>query len=202
VGVSQDERNQRVAAERAALLGVRDIDFPIQDLRTLDGRSGYLNTFDVAICFEAVEHILDDRKLFRDIAACLKPGGMVLLTTPNYFYRAITPGDDGPYARTEDGGHVRRGYTAPMLCELCKESGLVPAEISYCSGLLSQKVCYLMRLLSRPFLLGWALTLPLRVLPILFDRAIGRLSSWPYFSICLVAYKPRFGSAGAASPLR
>jgi len=50
-----------------------------------------------------------------DMACCLKPDGMLLLTTPNYNYVAITRGDDGPFSTTEDGWHVRRGYTATDL---------------------------------------------------------------------------------------
>ena len=69
----------------------------------------YHEQFDVAICTENIEHILNDFKLVRDIADCLKPGGRLLLTTPNYNYRAITSNDNGPFCATETGGHVRRG---------------------------------------------------------------------------------------------
>ena len=193
VGLSWDRRNQQVAAERAALCGVTLVEFPIQDVRALDEHTEFRQAFEVAICLENIEHILDDRKLMRDINRCLKPGGMLLLTTPNYFYRAITSGDDGPFSRTEDGGHVRRGYTAAGLRELCTESGFFVEEISSCSGFFSQKLTAFMRVVERPSrLLGWGVILPLRLLPLLFDPLLARLTGWPDYSICLVAIKPRF----------
>jgi SAM-dependent methyltransferase len=194
VGISWDERNQRVARERARLLGA-EAEFPIHDIRSLGERRELREGFEVAICLEAIEHVLDDRRLLRAIAGCLRPGGILLLTTPSYFYRAITPGDDGPYPAVEDGGHVRRGYTAAMLRELCEASGLRVEEIGSCSGFLSQKLCWLMRRLQGWPLLAWGLVLPLRILPPLLDRAIAALGLWPDFSICLVAQKPRFSGS-------
>jgi hypothetical protein len=44
----------------------------------------------------------------------------------------------------------------------------------------------------RPHLLGWFVVLPLRILPPLIDWLIAAITGWPDFSICLVAYKPRF----------
>jgi len=193
VGLSWDLRNQEVAAERAALCGVNQVEFPVQDVRALDERTEFRQAFEVAICLENIEHIIDDRKLMRVINSCLKPGGMLLLTTPNYFYRAITSGDNGPFSRTEDGGHVRRGYTATGLRELCAETGFFVEEISSCSGFFSQKLTALMRVLGRrSWLLGWCVILPLRLLPPLLDPLLARLTGWPDYSICLIAMKPRF----------
>jgi hypothetical protein len=193
VGLSWDHRNQQVAAERAALCKVSRVEFPIQDVRALDKCTEFRRAFDVAICLENIEHILDDCKLMRDIYGCLKPGGMLLLTTPNYFYHAITSSDNGPFSRTEDGGHVRRGYTPTGLRELCTESGFLVEEIGSCSGFLSQKLTAVMRVLGRrSMLLGWGAILPLRLLPPLFDPLFGRLTGWPDYSICLVAVRPRF----------
>jgi SAM-dependent methyltransferase len=191
VGVSWDERNQQVALERARICGATKASFPIQDVRYLNERTEFREQFDIAICLENLEHILDDRKLMKDMFECLKPGGILFLTTPNYFYKAVLPSDNGPFSQVEDGGHVRRGYFAAMLVELCDESGFIVEEISSCSGFFSQKIDALLRLI-RPPLLAWALTLPLRILPPLFDSIIGKLSGWPDFSICLIAFKPRF----------
>lgn len=193
LGLSWDERNQRVAAERAALCGARTAAFEVLDVRHLDARRDLIEHFDVAICCENIEHILDDRKLLRDIAACLKPGGRLLLTTPYLLYRPMSAGEIGPFLPIENGDHVRRGYSAAMLDELCLHAGLVPERVSFCSGVISQKVTSLMRSLGRvDATLAWILTCPLRVLPPLTDRWVSRLLGWPGFSICLEAYKPRF----------
>ena len=191
-GLSWDARNQNVAQSRAKILHLENIKFPICDVRRLDKEEKYLNYFDVAINFENIEHILDDRKLMIDIANCLKPGGMLLMTTPFYHYFSLSKGDMGPFSTTEDGGHVRRGYTRQMILELCEIAGLRVEEISFCSGYLSQMTSRLQRKLSilSPTL-AWVLTLPFRPLILVIDKYI------PYrnYSICLEAYKPRFINA-------
>ena len=198
VGLSWDERDQAVARQRAALVGATSTIFPVGDARMLDQISGHRESYEYVISLENIEHIIDDRKLMRDLAACLKPGGWLVLSTPNKDYRAITRVDDGPFETEERGWHVRRGYTHAMLRELVEDAGLVVEEQGGCAGFLSQKLTAVMRGTG---LWGWLLVLPLRILPPLFDplfRALG----WPDFSVTVVAYKPRFAgavSAGAAS---
>jgi SAM-dependent methyltransferase len=193
VGLSWDERNQSVAGIRAEICKAYSAKFEVLDVRKLDSRKDLFSKFDVAICFENIEHIIDDRKLMIDIATCLKPGGRMLLTAPFLLYRPMTSGDMGPFSKTEDGGHVRRGYTKPMLEELCDHAGLVPDNISFTSGIVSQKITGLLRVLSElnP-IFGWAITFPLRIFPPLCDKLITKLIGWPHFSICLEAYKPRY----------
>lgn len=192
LGLSWDERNQSVAAERAQICKARSATFEILDVRFLASRADLRDRFDFAICAENIEHILDDAKLVRSIAECLRPGGRLLLTTPFLHYRAITVEDMGPFSPTEDGWHVRRGYTSAMLKELCEQAGLIPEDISYCSGFLSQKTTSLFRLVSRLHpILGWLVTLPLRPFPPIFDRLIASVLQWPSYSICLEAYKPK-----------
>lgn len=192
LGLSWDERNQKVAEERAEICKADSAKFDILDVRKLDTRKDLIETFDVAVCSENIEHILNDKKLIKDITACLKPGGRLLLTTPYLLYRPIRPGDKGPFSKIEDGGHVRRGYTEAMLEELCKSANIVHERITFCSGFLSQKICFLKSTLGKRHpLFSWAIVLPLRIFPPLLDRVITNAISWPYFSICLEARKPR-----------
>lgn len=191
LGLSWDQRNQHVAAERAAMCGAGSASFEVLDVRRLDSRVDLRGIFDVVLCAETIEHILDDRKLMSDMAACLKPHGRMLLTTPYEDYRAITAGDEGPFIpdRT-DGWHVRRGYTESRLMELCEEVGLSVDAVSYCSGILSQKITFLYRTLCSVHpMVGWASILPLRLLPPLFDSWLTNRLRWPFFSICLEAHK-------------
>ena len=192
LGLSWDERNQKIA-RRVLMCNAPLASFEILDVRQLDTQEHLVEQFDVAICFENIEHIINDRKLFKDITACLKPGRRLLLTTPNYHYRPLSSEDNGPFLNIEDGGHVRRGYTKAMLMELCEDSGLMFESESFCSGFLSQKITSLYRALSKIHpLLAWAIILPLRILPPIFDRAITKLIDYPYYCICVEAYKPKY----------
>ena len=190
LGLDYSEINTRVATERALICRTQSTHFEVVDVRRLDQRCDLISKFDVVICCEVIEHIIDDRKLVRDIAKCLKPGGRLLLTTPNYNLKAIAPGDYAPCSTVEDGGHVRRGYAEGDLIRLCNEAGLICDGISFCSGFLSQKVTSLLRASSKVHrLFSWVI-LPLRVFPPLFDPVVTRLLRWPYFSICLCAHRP------------
>lgn len=191
LGLSWDERNQSVAQERAEICGAKSATFEVLDVRKLDSREDLVSQFDVAICLEVIEHLLNDQKLMDDIARCLKPGGRLLLTTPNYHYKPITEDDKGPFPTVETGWHVRKGYTAEDLKRLCQNANLEVDSISFCSGFLSQKITFLLRTLSKLHpIFGWGITLPLRVFPPLFDHFLTQLISWPNFSICLEAHKP------------
>ena len=52
LGLSWDERNQSVAAERAKLVGAKTTEFQIQDVRFLHDRNDLFGRFDCAICTE------------------------------------------------------------------------------------------------------------------------------------------------------
>ena len=180
------------ATMRAKQANVKNCAFDTFDARDLD-KYPHKN-FDVIINTENIEHIIDDLKLVKDIYAKLKPGGFLLLTSPNYFYRVINKDDLGPFSTYEDGGHVRRGYTKAMLEELCKNSGLKVEEISLCSGFCTQYLTKIIRSLN--YVLGikitWLITFPLRILPIILDPTIRRILKFKDYKICLLAYKPRY----------
>jgi 2-polyprenyl-3-methyl-5-hydroxy-6-metoxy-1,4-benzoquinol methylase len=195
LGLSWDEKNQHKASERARIAGVADkVKFEILDVRNLDSRKDLINRFDVAICAENIEHIINDKKLIRDIANTLKPNGTLLLTTPNYNYVPMGIGDSKEgIKQIEDGGHVRIGYTPEDCYKVCEGSGLTVTEISYCSGFMSQKLTAFQRGLSKliTYYPAWALTLPLRIFPLILDKQISKLFKWPGYSICMVARKTK-----------
>lgn len=192
LGVTISAQDARKAAKRAALCETRRVCFDAVDARVLDERGDFAEAFDVVLCTEVIEHILDDRKLMRSIARCLVPGGRLLLTTPNFDFRPMTASDLAPPSTYEDGGHVRRGYTEQSLRELCRDAGLDVDDIGFCGGVLSQKVTALLRMLSRHIhpVVGWLGTLGLRSLPMLLDPPLTRLLCWPGYSIYLEAHRP------------
>ena len=193
LGLSWDEINQRKAEARARSLGIEGMaEFPIGDARRLDEIDFGSKKFDYALCMENAEHIIDDQKLLCDIAALLKPGGVLIFSAPYRFYKAITDGDNGPFACKETGWHVRRGYSKAEVRGLLRSCSLSCEEIGFCSGLFSQKVTWLLRTLSGAigYRAAWFVVLPLRPLVFLFDALT--LSFWPGYSITVVAIKPRF----------
>ena len=56
-------------------------------------------SFDIVIAREIIEHVLDDRAMWREITRVLRPGGYLQLTTPN------------AYNLLPDGNQHRRGYS-------------------------------------------------------------------------------------------
>ncbi len=192
LGLSWDARNQKKAEIRAEICGASKAKFIIQDVRFLDTREDLKHVFDVIICLETIEHIFNDQKLMHDMAECMKIGGKLLLTSPNYNHIPMGTGDkkEESLSRIEDGRHVRMGYTKEDLKRLCSAAGLEMDIIDYCSGFFSQKITAVMRLINtvHPFA-GWALILPLRIFPILLDSIIMKVFKWPGYSICLVAHK-------------
>lgn len=191
LGLTWDEPATRIATERAGIVGAQRASFRICDVRYLDQREELKNAFDVAICCENIEHIMDDRRLIRAIFGCLKPGGRLLLTSPNYYYRAIR-GEIGPYSKVEDGGHVRRGYSKGSIQELVSGTGFILEDISYISGFFSQKATWFLRLFpGQARIVPWLITLPLRPFIPLADRVFHAFSRYPLYCIGFEAYKPR-----------
>jgi len=187
VGISFDERNMRVAKTRSEILHLDDIRFIVGDLRELDKYSAGLGKFNQIICFETIEHILNDRKLVSDLAALLQPGGRILLTTP---YKHYVPLLGDKLSDTEDGGHVRWGYTFEEIRKLFDEAGIDVITEEYISGFISQKITNLIRRLGMkmPHPIVWAASFPLRILGFL-DIPFTDLIRYPYLSIGVAGVK-------------
>lgn len=81
--------------------GHANVEFRKQLLPLLAGIAD--NSFDFAVTFQVIEHIQDDRSFISEIHRVLKPGGMLLLTTPNRLM-----------SLTRNPWHIRE-YTAAEL---------------------------------------------------------------------------------------
>jgi SAM-dependent methyltransferase len=201
LGLSWDESDLAVATARAAICGAAKARFRVCDIRRLNSQEDLKGRFDFAICCENLEHVLEDRGLILAIHECLKPGGRLLLTTPNYHYKAVTRGDLGPFEKEELGWHVRRGYSRGQLLDLFHDSGFFVENISFCSGWFSQKGTRFLRIFDgKPFLIGWVLTLPIRYFLPPLDQVHARLFRHPGYSICVEAIKTKYGLGARARP--
>jgi 2-polyprenyl-3-methyl-5-hydroxy-6-metoxy-1,4-benzoquinol methylase len=190
VAASFQIREQEKARRRADVLGVTGVDFRVIDLRKLGDRGEELGTFDQVICMETIEHILDDEGVVSRLAAMLRPGGQLLLTTPFHGHRRLYAEEIDP-SLVEDGGHVRYGYSPERLRQIVTAAGMSVNGLEYLSGVVSQKVTSLgtrvrFRLGSLP---AWLLVLPLRPIVVL-DAPLSRLLGYPHLSIALCAVKP------------
>lgn len=185
VGLSFDEQLNRIGRIRASILNVHNIEFVTGDIRALDQLANRLGTFDQIICFETIEHILDDNKLIADMARLLNPGGLLLLTTPNKHARFDST---AALAVCEDGGHVRFGYTFEEVGALFSQAGLDVAGQEFLSGVISQRIAQFTDNAGRMRYFVWAVTLPFRLFQ-LFDSRITRLLRYPFLCIGVVGIK-------------
>jgi SAM-dependent methyltransferase len=67
------------------------------------------DSFDVVITFQVIEHIQDDVQFLKEIHRVLKPGGLVIITTPNR-----------PMSLSRNPWHIRE-YTGKELGDLCRK---------------------------------------------------------------------------------
>jgi SAM-dependent methyltransferase len=92
--------------------------FQLVDLRALDALEG---RFDEILCYETLEHILDDRGVCTEFHRLIADAGDLHICVPNAAHPrwAHEPLDE----RGEWGGHVRAGYTHATLDALLGSLG-------------------------------------------------------------------------------
>jgi len=134
-----DKRAEAIGSARKAHLGKKELDFRQMDISNL----GILKEkFDCAVCMEVIEHIIDDRKLLRNMHAAIRKGGLLVVSTININSQiAKEPADT--VLETEDGGHVRRGYTKKELEEKIREAGFKVLQSSSCVGRITRQAILL-----------------------------------------------------------
>lgn len=76
--------------------------------------------FDAVTMFDVIEHVPDDARAMMEALRVLRPGGALLLSTPNADWRLPYHRFLRPISRPEEDlfaewGHVRRGYTPEHL---------------------------------------------------------------------------------------
>jgi SAM-dependent methyltransferase len=87
--------------------------------------------FDLILSVDVMEHIADDRTVFRHFERVLRPGGHVVVNTPS------DQGGSDVQEEGEDGfigEHVRDGYAREGLEEKLREAGLEPVQSLYTYG--------------------------------------------------------------------
>jgi|SRR5690348_7467493 len=122
VGVELDAAKVAYAARVRDNWGFRNLRFIAADATHIE-RLG-LGRFDAAFCLAVLEHVEDDIGLLRQVAALLRPGGLLVLEVPNAARRTI------PEVEASDG-HARPGYHPWKVEVLLAAAGL--RLVSSCS---------------------------------------------------------------------
>lgn len=110
--------------------------------------------YHLAISVDVMEHIEDDMTVFRNICTSLKPGGILLISTPS-----DKGGSDVDHHNASFiDEHVRDGYNIGKLCNQLADAGFSEVEARYAYGrfghiswLLSIKYPMLMLRVSKLF---------------------------------------------------
>ena len=114
----------RKARALAAARNLGGIAWEIGDIQSLAHPP---ESFDVVISCETIEHVPEPLTALRELRRVLKPGGKLLLTTPNYLgpmglYRAYVRLRGRPF--TEEGQPINRFMTLPGTRRLLARAGL------------------------------------------------------------------------------
>lgn len=127
--LSADVKEEQVADCNAFFkkLGTDKVKFIVADLTQYKQP----DTFDLVVCVDVMEHILDDVACFRNYAASLKKGGMLLISTPS------DQGGSDVHEGSEEsfiGEHVRDGYPIEEIKQKILSSGFSKVDARYNYG--------------------------------------------------------------------
>lgn len=111
----------------AAGLGLENLYPAAQNLLEMTDSEVY----DLIVCVDVLEHLEEDRKAVRRLTRSLKPGGTLLVHTPQRDQRRYA----SPMPDYRIYGHVREGYTPAELATLLGGAGLQLIRVRRTFGL-------------------------------------------------------------------
>ncbi len=105
---------------------ITNVNFALGDLT----KSHATNKYDLVLCVDVMEHILEDVEVFKHFNQSMKSGAMLLISTPS---------DQGGSNADEHGEsfigeHVREGYPVEEMRDKLKQAGFNKVEILYSYG--------------------------------------------------------------------
>jgi 2-polyprenyl-3-methyl-5-hydroxy-6-metoxy-1,4-benzoquinol methylase len=150
-------------------IGRRNVSFAFADLTAFTDASAY----NLILSVDVMEHILEDVAVFRNFHASLKPGGMVLISTPSDQGGSDVHDHDEEESFIEE--HVRDGYNISEIQEKLKSAGFARTEARYQYG--------------KPGQLSWRLSMKYPILALGKTKLFFILLPFYYlltFPLCLV----------------
>lgn len=110
-----------------AKVGKTNVKFEVGDLTQYNKP----NAFDLALSVDVMEHILEDVEVFKNIYTSLKPGGMLLISTPSDQGGSdVHEGEEGSFIEE----HVRDGYAITDIEAKLKLAGFTGMVSRYAYG--------------------------------------------------------------------
>ena len=109
-------------------IGRNNVVFKIDDLT----KYKHENHFDLILCVDVMEHILEDILVFQNFFASLKYGGLLLISTPSDQGGSDASGSNDESFIEE---HVRNGYNMYDIEEKLESVGFTRAEAMYSYGI-------------------------------------------------------------------
>ncbi len=125
-----DVKEEQVADSNGffkAIGSSENVKFVVDDLTIYKSE----NTYDLVISVDVMEHILEDVQVFKNFYASLKPGGMLLVSTPSDQGGSDVHGDDEASFIEE---HVRDGYNINEIQDKLRNAGFSKIEARYQYG--------------------------------------------------------------------
>jgi 2-polyprenyl-3-methyl-5-hydroxy-6-metoxy-1,4-benzoquinol methylase len=111
--------------------GLKNVQFHYANLISYKKTSA----FDLVLCVDVMEHIRGDTVVLRNFFESLKPGGLLLISTPS------DKGGSDVHSHGQESfieEHVRDGYNMQEITEKLKISGFSKTEVRYTYGLPGQ----------------------------------------------------------------
>jgi 2-polyprenyl-3-methyl-5-hydroxy-6-metoxy-1,4-benzoquinol methylase len=181
-------------------LGLTNLEIVNVDLR----EPAEENAYDIVICADVLEHIEEDDRVVQHLSRALKPGGVLLITSPSVPQPRHLPLVAWRERRIgfspSDYGHVRAGYSEARLRTLFGDAGLAVESIRRTFGPAGTLMFDLFFVTgdSRPNPLVYLALFPLYMLLAAADVVVPSRNG---AAIMGVARKPVAARAGAYLPL-
>lgn len=154
----------------------------LQDLTLLDMKG----KFQFVLCVDVMEHIENDRDVFKNFYNCLTTGGKLLISTPSDQGGSDTHDHDheeGAHGFVDE--HARDGYSKEDISEKLTSAGFSVEEIKYTygtAGNISWRLAIKYPILLLNFSMIFVILLPfyylITIFPILFLHKLDTLISW------------------------
>jgi SAM-dependent methyltransferase len=111
---------------------IKDVSFAVEDLT----RITHKEKFDIIVCVDVMEHIHDDKTVFKNFHEALKSGGYLLINSPSVF-----GGSDVHHEEDKSfiGEHARDGYSKEDLEVKLQPLGFATYKSRYTYGFWGDK---------------------------------------------------------------